>query len=139
MSEKYHPGEKVELKILQETELGFLAIINEEDQGLLYHNEIFERLRPYQILPGYIKHIRPDGRIDLQLKPFGNLGADELGQQILEDLIESGGYLPVNAKSTAEEIHNYFGVSKKSFKMAIGGLYKKRLINFTDTGMKVVK
>ncbi len=138
MNSKYEPGQKVELVIIRETQLGFLAMINDEDQGLLYHNEIFERLEPDQQLPGYIKKIRPDGTIDLQLHAFGSFGAEELGLQILELLKLNKGYLPINAKSPAESIYNYLGVSKKNFKMALGGLYKKRLVTFTDEGTELV-
>jgi uncharacterized protein len=136
---KYEPGQKVELVIIRETNLGFLAKINGEDTGLLYHNEIFEHLEPHQELPGYIKKIREDGGIDLQLKAFGNFGVDELAEQILEALNENEGYIPVNAKSPAETIHDHFGVSKKNFKMALGSLYKKRQVTFTDEGTQIVK
>lgn len=139
MNSKYEPGQKVELKIIRETNLGFLALINNEDTGLLYHNEIFEHLEPGQEVPGYIKKVREDGGIDLQLKAFGNFGAAELAEQILLALKENEGFIPINAKSPAEEIHNHFGVSKKNFKMALGSLYKKRLVIFTDDGTELVK
>ncbi len=139
METKYEPGQKVELIIIRETQLGFLAKVNNEDVGLLYHNEIFEHLEPDQELPGYIKKIREDGGIDLQLKAFGNFGVDELSEQILEALKENDGFIPVNAKSPAELIHNHFGVSKKNFKMALGHLYKKRLVTFNDEGTSLVK
>lgn len=137
MLDKYTPGQKVELRIIRETELGFTAKINEEDEGLLYHNEIFERLEPHQVLPGYIKLIRPNGMIDLQLHAFGSLGAEELGEQILQHLHDHDGFMPINAKSAAELVYDTFGVSKKNFKMALGGLYKKRFVVFTHDGTKL--
>jgi len=139
MSNIYEPGQKVDLEILRETDLGFVALINGADEGLIYHNEIFEILEPQQLVPGYIKRVRPDGAIDLQLQPFGNFGAEELGQQIIDELNKNNGFLPINAKSPAERIYELFGVSRKKFKIALGGLYKKRLVTFTDTGTQIVK
>lgn len=139
METKYTPGEKVDLMILHETEIGFVAEINGQDKGLLYHNEIFEILEPGQRLHGYIKKVRPDGGIDLLLQNFGNLGSEELSEQILEALRHHEGFLPVNAKSPAEEIYNLFGVSRKKFKMALGLLYKKRKIKFTEDGTELIQ
>lgn len=140
MDNQYKPGQQVELEILRESELGFLALIdnNNDLQGLLYHNEIFENLQPGQILPGYIKFIRPDGKIDLQLHPFGNFGAEALAEVILNSLKKNEGYIPINSKSPAQDIYDSFGVSKKNFKMALGWLYKKRLVQFTDVGTELV-
>lgn len=139
MFNKYQPGQKVDLLILRETDLGFVAQINGEETGLLYHNEIFEQLSPQQELPGYIKGIREDGKIDLLLQPFGSFGADELGLKIIQALKENHGFLAINDKTSAEIVYDHFGVSKKKFKMALGHLYKKRIILITDQGTKLVK
>lgn len=135
----YIPGQKVELEIVRETDLGFVARINDgKDEGLLYRNEIFEVLRRGQKLSGYIARVREDGLVDLLLQPLGNLGAKDLGAQILEELKRNNGSLNVNSDSPAEEIYDLFGVSKKKFKIALGGLYKKRLVIITDDGIKLV-
>ncbi len=134
---KYIPGEKVDLVILRETPLGFVAEINGEDEGLLYHNEIFEALEPGDKLPGYYKTTRSDGSIDLLLQPLGHHGAEELGERVLEVLKKHNGFLPLTSKTDPEEIHNLFGVSKKKFKMAVGGLYKKRLITIAEDGLRL--
>jgi hypothetical protein len=105
----------------------------------LYHNEIFEILEPRQQVAGYIKKVRPDGGIDLLLQNFGNLGSQELSEHILEALKSHQGFLPINAKSPAEQIYDMFGVSRKKFKMALGLLYKKRLVTFTEDGTKLVE
>ncbi|PIS11340.1 MAG: hypothetical protein COT73_04545 [Bdellovibrio sp. CG10_big_fil_rev_8_21_14_0_10_47_8] len=139
MSEKYQPGQQVELVILRQTDLGYVAKINGVDEGLLYHNEVFELLHQGQALPGYIKKLREDGSIDLLLQPFGNLGSEELGQRILQALDNAQGFLAVNEKSPAEEIYDLFGVSKKKYKIALGSLYKKRLIKITDQGIELVR
>lgn len=135
----YRIGEQVDLEILRETDLGFVARINGNHEGLLYFNEIFEQLDLGQELPGYIKNIRPDGAIDLYLQPLKHEGARDLGDLILEALQRSDGYLPINAKSKAELIYEHFGVSRNKFKMALGGLYRRRLVTFTDDGTKLVK
>ena len=139
MEQKYKPGQKVDLIILRETDLGYVAQINQEDEGLLYHNEVFQKLDPQQPIPGYIKAIREDNSIDLLLQPFGNQGADELGVRIVIALEANNGFLPINDKASAEIVYDYFGVSKKKYKMAIGNLYKKRIILITDDGLKLVK
>ncbi|MEZ0391627.1 MAG: hypothetical protein ACAH59_05390 [Pseudobdellovibrionaceae bacterium] len=138
MSEKYEAGQKVDLVILRKTDLGFVAKINGTDEGLLYHNEIFEDLWIDRELPGYIKKVRDDGSIDLILQPFGNFGTEEVGQKILQYLQIQNGFLPINDHSPAEKIYDFFGVSKKKFKMALGGLYKKRLILITKDGIELV-
>ncbi|MCC6138140.1 MAG: hypothetical protein IT287_05880 [Bdellovibrionaceae bacterium] len=132
---KYMPGQKVELLIIRESPLGFVAQINGAEEGLLYHNEIFEPLEPDLLLPGYIKRVREDGGIDLILQPLGHSGAAELGDLILDALKQSQGFLPLTSKTEAEEIYRLFGVSKKKYKMAVGGLYKKRLIKIADEGI----
>lgn len=139
MEPKYQPGEKVELVILKQTDLGFVAQVNGIDRGLLYHSEIFQDLREGQKLPGYIKKVREDGAIDLLLQPFGNFGAGELGEKILQVLRDHGGVLQVNDKTPPERIYDLFGVSKKKFKIALGGLYKKKQILITDKGIQLVK
>lgn len=136
MIQAYTSGQKVDLIILRETDLGFVASINGVDEGLLYHSEIFEELKPGQSITGYINRVRDNGKIDLLLQPFGNFGADDLGQKILQLLEERNGFLPVNSQSQAEHIYGIFGVSKKKFKIALGSLYKKRLIVLTEDGIQ---
>ncbi|MEK6554632.1 MAG: hypothetical protein AABZ31_05295 [Bdellovibrionota bacterium] len=139
MPPKYTAGQKVDLRILRETPLGYVAEINGEDEGLLYFNEVFERLDKHQEVPGYIARIRPDNSIDLILQPLGHQGMEELGERVLVALQENEGFLPLNDKAQAEDIYDTFGVSKKKYKMAIGGLYKKRLIRITPEGIHLEK
>lgn len=138
MSDKYKVGEKVDLVILRKTDLGFVARINEVDEGLLYHSEIFERLERGDEIHGYIKKVREDGGIDLILQPLGHRGADDIGERILEALERNDGFLPLTDKTPPEKIYEMFGVSKKKYKMALGGLYKRRLIKITDAGIGLV-
>ncbi|HCE9396520.1 TPA: GntR family transcriptional regulator, partial [Pseudomonas aeruginosa] len=88
----------------------------------------FKFLRSGMREQGYIKELRADGKIALSLQPVGAEAAVELSQQILARLLEAGGSLPLSDKSSPEDIHRLFGVSKGTFKKAIGGLYKKGLI-----------
>lgn len=134
---KYVPGQKVNLVIIRKTDLGYAAEINEEDEGLIFYDDVFRDLEFEEEVIGYIKKIREDGAIDLQLQSFGNNGSVQLGDQILEKLKNSNGYIPINAKTQAEDIYDMFGVSKKKFKMALGNLYKRRLVTFTDEGTKL--
>lgn len=135
MANVYKEGQKVDLVILRETDLGFVAKINGTDEGLLYHSEIFERLDPGQELPGYVKKQREDGRIDLLLQPFGNFGSKDLGAFILTVLEKHGGFLPIDDKTSPEKIYSLFGVSKKKYKIALGGLYKLRMITIDEKGI----
>jgi predicted RNA-binding protein (virulence factor B family) len=138
MSSKYHAGDRVDLVILRETNLGFVAKINGQEEGLLYYDQLFKHLQIEQKTVGYIRKVRPDGGIDLLLQSFGHLGAEELGKHILEALRQRKGFIPVNARSPAEDIYDLFGVSRKKFKMALGSLYKKRLVEFTEEGTELI-
>ena len=134
----YSLEQKVELLIIGKTDLGFKAIINGKHLGILYQNEVFQDLRYADQVPGYIKKIREDGKIDLILQPFGSKGADDLGAKILAKLGEKEGFLPLTEKTSPEVIYNLFGVSKKKYKMALGGIYKRKLITIEPDGIKLV-
>jgi predicted RNA-binding protein (virulence factor B family) len=134
----YRQGEKVDLMIWQKTDLGYKAIINGERWGMLFHNEIFQPLERGQCLEGYIKLMRPDGYIDLCLQQPGYGKVTRLTDVILDYLKAQGGFMPVTDKNPPEEIHALFGVSKKTYKKAIGALYKKRMIDFENEGTKLV-
>ena len=125
---RYKVGEEVDLLIAEMTDLGFKAIINEAHWGLLHKNEAFKFLRRGMREKGYIREIRPDGKINLSLQPVGRQAGDLLEQKILDRLKQEGGSLPLSDKSPPQQITEYFGVSKGNFKKAIGGLYKQGLI-----------
>lgn len=125
---RYSVGQAVDLLVVERTEMGFKAIIEGKHWGLIHKNEAFKYLRSGMREQGYIKELRADGKIALSLQPVGAEAAVELSQQILARLLEAGGSLPLSDKSSPEDIHRLFGVSKGTFKKAIGGLYKKGLI-----------
>ena len=134
----YTVGQEVNLLIWTQTDIGYKAIINNEFQGILYANEIFQKLERGQKLTGYIKKIRDDGKIDLTLSKPGLEKIDDLSQRIIALLNENHGFLAVSDKSSAEDIYELFKESKKSFKKSIGILYKQRLIIIEDEGIRLV-
>jgi len=135
----YEIDQAVELLITQETDLGFKAIINDSHWGFLYQNEVFRKLRVGQKLRGYIQKVRPDGKIDLSLTATGYEKIGGIAETILQQLAKQNGFLPVTAKTSAQEITDLFGVSKKNYKMAIGALYKKRLVTIEADGIRLVE
>jgi predicted RNA-binding protein (virulence factor B family) len=134
----YKPGEQVDLIIVEETELGFKAIINNEHWGMLYKNQVYQELEKGQKVKGYINKIRTDEKIDLLLEKPGFEKIDAISGKILHELKNNRGFLAVSDKSSPEMIKALLGISKKNFKKAIGGLYKKRLITFESDGIRLV-
>jgi uncharacterized protein len=126
------PRQPVELEIVAQTELGYKAVIDDRYIGLIYHNEIAVPLRLGDYLKGWIKTVRPDGKIDLSITALDAESRDELEEQILAYLRSKGGKARLSDKSSPEEIFKLFKVSKKNFKRAIGGLYKARMIVIAD-------
>ncbi len=135
----FKENQAVELFIAARTDLGFKAIINGTHWGMLYNNEIFQPLEHGDRLSGFIKKIREDGKIDLSLQGAKNESPKDLGEKILALLKSEGGYLAINDKTPAEEIYQILGVSKKKYKIALGGLYKQRLISVHDDGIRLLK
>lgn len=133
----YEEGQEVELLICDRTDLGLKAIINNRHWGVLYQNELFKSVRFGERIKGYIKTIREDGKIDLTLHQPGHEKLGGLADKILDKLSKSEGFLPVHDKSSPETIYKLFGESKKSFKSAIGILYKKRLITIDEDGIRL--
>ncbi|MCK5835032.1 MAG: GntR family transcriptional regulator, partial [Lentisphaeria bacterium] len=131
-------GDQVDTLVVEETHLGFKTIVNGDYLGLLYHNEIFAPLAPGDKVSTFIKRIREDGRLDLTLQKPGYQKTTGLAEQILELMKENDNQLALNAKSSADDIHAKLQMSKKSFKMAIGKLYKAKKIVITETGISLV-
>ncbi len=134
----YSEKQQVELIIAERTDLGVKAIINNSHWGVVHNADIFQAVRFGQKVTGYIKQIRADGKIDLFLQKPGYSQIDELGQKILDRLKQEGGFLAVSDKSDPEKITQMFSASKKRFKMAIGGLYKQKLIRIEKDGIYLV-
>ncbi|MBL7005381.1 MAG: GntR family transcriptional regulator [Gammaproteobacteria bacterium] len=133
----FRPQQQVDLIIANSTELGFKAIINNTHWGVLYENEVFQRLSFGQSKKGFIKFIRPDGKIDLSLQG-GKETRDKYSKIVLIYLQKQGGFAPVHDKSDPRLISNLFGMSKKAFKKTIGGLYKERIISIEKDGIRLL-
>lgn len=129
----------VDLTVLRRSDLGYVMIINHRHTGLLHFNEVFRDIRIGDSFSGFVKKIHPGNKIDVVTgRPGYQKVEDEVGK-ILHLLSENNGYLPYNDKSDPEEIYSFFGMSKKTFKMTTGNLYKQRKIEFTKTGIKLVE
>lgn len=120
--------QKVNLLITKITDLGYKAIINDKCEGLLYRNEVFDDLQPGDHTTGYVKKIRDDHRVDLILDAPAHELRDDLELSILEELKKNNGRLEFDDHVDAELIYQLFKVSKRKFKVALGALYKKRLV-----------
>lgn len=133
----YEPGQEVDALIWQKTDLGYKAIVDNNYAGLLYESEVFQQLYAGMKVKAYIKQVREDGKIDLVLQKLGQAKVVDFSSTLLEYIRGNGGRTHLNDKSPAEEIYALFGVSKKTFKRAVGDLYKKRLITLQENGIKL--
>lgn len=133
----YQPNDEVSILIWQKTDLGFKAIVENQFSGLLYEGEIFQQLHTGMTLKAYVKQVREDGKIDLMLQKPGFEKIDDFSVTLLSYIKKNGGRISLNDKSPAEEIYDTFGVSKKTFKKAVGDLYKKRLIVLEENGIHI--
>lgn len=134
----YQNGDEVEILIWQRTDLGFKAIVDDRFGGLVYDNELFTPLHTGMRLTAYVKQVRPDGKIDLTLQKSGYARVEDFSEVLLTHLRTHEGIVHLHDKSPAEAIYDAFGVSKKTFKKAVGDLYKKRLITISEAGIKLV-
>ncbi len=138
---EYVIGDKVSLIIGRPTNLGVNVYIGDDQiDGLLYHNEIFQPLELGQVIDGYIKNIREDGKIDVSLQPQGFQNViDQNMSIILTQLKARQGYLKLTDKSEPELIKEKLNMSKKAFKSAVGQLYKLKKITIEEDGIYLVK
>lgn len=130
-------GDEVSILVWARTDLGYKAIINSRFEGLLYDSEIFTELAPGMKTTAWVVKVREDGKVDLNLNKPGYQKVDVLSEKIIELLKEHQGYIGISDKSEAEEIYLMFGMSKKTFKKAIGGLFKQRIILIEEHGIRL--
>ncbi len=133
------PGEQVELIVSHITEMGINVIINEKHKGLMYQNQVFEDLRTGDRILGYIKTVRPDGKIDVMRTKTGVEGILDSAEIILRELDKNNGFLGLNDNSHPQDIKTVLNMSKKAFKKAIGTLYKEKKIDIRPDGIYVLK
>lgn len=131
-------GEEVDLLVYEFTDLGMNVVINNLHKGLVYESEVFKTIRPGDRLKGYVKLIREDYKIDISLQKQGYQNVEPNAQLILDRLKENQGYLNLNDKSDPLDISYELEMSKKTFKKAIGSLYKQRLIRIEENGIYLV-
>lgn len=129
----------VDLIIYRKTEIGYIVIINNLHTGVLHFNEIYREIKIGDKLKGYIKKIRTDQTIDVVVGQPGYQRVETETEKVMRLLTDNNGYLPYHDKSDPEEIYSFFGMSKKTFKMTTGNLYKQKKIIFTQTGIKRVE
>jgi hypothetical protein len=134
----FETGQEVDLLLVSHTDLGYNAIVNGARWGVLYHNEVFQALRQGEHVKGYIKKLRDDGKIDLSLQKQGYANVQDVTTTIVEIIRARGGFVDVTDKSSPEVIYELFGMSKKTYKKAVGALYKQRLITIEDDGIRLV-
>lgn len=137
---QYHKGQEVEIVVQQKTPLGFKVIADNSCAGLIYDDQIFEQ-EPHagDVLSATIVKVRHDGKLDLSLQRIGKGRFRDFADQLLYELRTEGGTLPFSDHSSPEDIQQRFGVSKKTFKKAVGVLYKEHKITINSDAISLVR
>jgi predicted RNA-binding protein (virulence factor B family) len=131
--------DEVTLVVTRQTDLGWEVIINEKHKGLVYFNEVFKAINIGDVIPGCIKKIRNDNKIDISLQPLGSRVLEPAAKKIYDVLIANNGFLNLHDKSDPNDIRDMMQMSKKTFKKGLGTLYKERKITFEKDGIALVK
>ncbi len=140
-SETLKANEEVQIMIVAQTDLGYKVIVNNECWGILYKNEIFKPINVGDKMLAYVKKVREDGRLDIALQKQGFSNLEQSAKDLIQMLQNRNGFLPLNDRSHPDEIRRQTQMSKKTFKKAIGILYKQKLIDILPEGvsLKIVK
>jgi predicted RNA-binding protein (virulence factor B family) len=132
-------GEKVKLQVYRESDIGYVVIVNQVHQGLVYKNEVFTHLHIGQMIEeGFVKKIREDNKLDIGIGKQGVEKLDDDQVKLIQLLKLHKGFLPYHDKSSPEDIYAFFGISKKAFKMNVGMLYKAKKITIEDGGIRLI-
>ncbi len=132
-------GEKVKIQVYRESEIGYVVIVNQVHQGLVYKNEVFTHLHIGQFIDeAFVKKIREDNKLDIGLGKQGGEKLADDNQKIMSLLKSHKGFLPYHDKSAPDDIYAFFGMSKKAFKMNVGMLYKLKLISIEEDGIHLI-
>ena len=131
--------DEVDLLVYRKTEIGYAMIINNKHIGLLHDSEVFKKLEPGDKMKGFVKTILPENKIDVVLGRPGYARVEDELEKVIRLLKENDGFLPYHDKSIPEDIYAFFGMSKKTFKMTIGTLFKQRKITLSDKGITLTK
>lgn len=138
VSDELSQGDEVDVMIADQTSLGYKVIVNQKYRGMVYRNEVFNRIVPGQTMTGWVKQVRPDGKLDVSLR---RPGTDEFvfaADLIMKQLLKMGGRLQLHDKSSPEEITRMLGISKRTFKAAVGNLLKQGKVGLDEQGIFIV-
>lgn len=130
-------GDEVDIIVANESELGVNVIVNQKHAGLIYHDEVFKELRSGDEMKAWVKKIREGNKIDIALQQSGYKSIEPVSGKILDELKQHGGFLPLHDGSDPQEIYETLGMSKKTFKKAIGLLYKQQLLLIEPAGIRL--
>lgn len=133
------PNEEVDLLLSRESNLGWDVIVNGKHKGLIFSSEVHRNLKAGDRIKGYVKQIRPDQKLDIVLQPIGPDHIKPAAQLIYDKLLQENGFINLHDKSNPEDIKHMFQMSKKTFKKAIGNLYKEKRITIEKDGIHAVK
>lgn len=128
-------GQAVDVLIDDQTDLGINVIVNHRYRGLIYDSELFEQVQRGDRRKGFVKLVRPDGKLDVTLQRPGYAKVEDTADKLLRKLKENNGFLPFGDKSSPEDIARVFEMSKKTFKMTLGKLFKERKVRIEDKGI----
>jgi predicted RNA-binding protein (virulence factor B family) len=132
-------GDKVKLQVYRESDIGYVVIVNQVHQGLVYKNEVFTHLHIGQMIDeGFVKKIREDNKLDIGIGKQGVEKLDDDQLKLIQLLKLHKGFLPYHDKSSPEDIYAFFGISKKAFKMNVGMLYKSKKITIEEGGIRLI-
>lgn len=130
--------DEVDLIVYRQTDIGYEVIINNIHKGILHNNEIYRNISIGDRFKGFIKNILPENKIDVAAGKPGYQRVEDETEKVIRLLKENDGYLPYHDKSSPEDIYAFFGMSKKTFKMTTGNLYRQHKIIFTKTGIQLL-
>ena len=128
----------VDLTVFRRTDIGYVVIINNKHTGVIHFNEIYRDIQVGDKFKGFIKKITEDNKIDVAAGKPGYGRVEDETEKVFRLLNENNGYLPYHDKSNPDDIYSFFAMSKKTFKMATGNLFKQRKISFEKDGIRLV-
>ena len=131
-------GDEVDLLVTDNTDLGTNVIVNNAHRGLIFENDLFHDVLEGDRVRGFVKQVRPDGKLDISLRKEGMENLEQGAQQIMDELTANDGFLALHDKSDPDEIQSMLQMSKKNFKRSVGILYKKKLIQLESEGIRLV-
>jgi predicted RNA-binding protein (virulence factor B family) len=137
-TEEFDKNQEVDLLIWHQTDLGTKAIVNDKYQGMIFRSDMEKNLLPGMKTKGFVQKVREDGKLDLRLSPAGYTKVPESAEKLLA-ILEKRGKLSLTDKSSPDDIRDAVGMSKKTFKQAVGNLYKRKLIRLNERNIELIE